>query len=162
MPGIVVGVTGSDHARQVLEWAMREASQRRCPLEVMTIRPEQVRPATRILWAIPTYPENSLNPELLRMEVQEFVDKVAAETGLSVADLHVSVATGDPAEELASASREADLLVVGSSAAGLARLLSGSVSDHVAHLASCPVVVIPETAHRPGSKGATASRRHGE
>jgi nucleotide-binding universal stress UspA family protein len=48
------------------------------------------------------------------------------------------------AEELVNASRDADMLVVGSrGGGGFARLLMGSVSSQVVHHASCPVVVIP-------------------
>ena len=56
----------------------------------------------------------------------------------------MSVATGDVAEELVRASRDADMLVVGSrGSGGFARLLMGSVSSQVTHHAECPVVVIP-------------------
>ena len=39
MPGIVVGVDGSDHSRHALAWAMREAELRDLPLQVMTVHP---------------------------------------------------------------------------------------------------------------------------
>jgi nucleotide-binding universal stress UspA family protein len=56
----------------------------------------------------------------------------------------VSVVTGDAAEELVRASRDADMLVVGSrGSGGFARLLMGSVSSQVTHHATCPVVIIP-------------------
>ena len=38
MPGIIVGVDGSDHSRQALEWAIREAGVRRTPLTVLTVQ----------------------------------------------------------------------------------------------------------------------------
>ncbi len=37
MPGIVVGIDGSEHARRALEWAMHEAALRQAPLTVLTI-----------------------------------------------------------------------------------------------------------------------------
>ena len=74
------------------------------------------------------------------------MDKVASEIGETVPEVTVSVATGDAAEELLQASRDADLLVVGSrGSGGFARLLLGSVSSQVTHHAECPVVVIPGT-----------------
>jgi nucleotide-binding universal stress UspA family protein len=144
MPGIVVGVDGSDHSRRALGWAMREAEQHHVPLQVVTVHPPPVRPATGIYWGLPTLPENSFDPELARMAVQQFVDEVAKETGEPGPEVTVSVATGDAAEELVKASRDADLLVVGSrGSGGFARLLMGSVSSQVTHHAECPVVVVP-------------------
>jgi nucleotide-binding universal stress UspA family protein len=90
-----------------------------------------------------SYPENSFDPEITRMAVQQFVDKVAGEIG-EAPEVTVSVGTGDVAEELVNASCDADMLVVGSrGGGGFARLLMGSVSSQVVHHASCPVVVIP-------------------
>ena len=144
MSGIIVGVDGSDHSRLALAWAMREAVQHHVPLTVMTVRPAPVRPATRIFWAVPDLPDNSHDPELARKAVQEFVDKVANEIGETGPEVAVSVSAGDPAEELVKASRDADMLVVGSrGSGGFARLLMGSVSSQVTHHAACPVVIIP-------------------
>jgi nucleotide-binding universal stress UspA family protein len=56
----------------------------------------------------------------------------------------VDAVSGSPAEELLSATQDAELLVVGSrGAGGFARLVMGSVSSQVSHHAPCPVVVIP-------------------
>jgi nucleotide-binding universal stress UspA family protein len=144
MPGIVVGVDGSDHSSHALAWAMREAAHRHAPLEVVSVHPAPARPATEIYWGIHSYPENSFDPELARAAVQQFVDKVAHEIGATVPEVTVSVVTGDATEELVKASQDADMLVVGSrGSGGFARLLMGSVSSQVTHHAACPVVVIP-------------------
>ena len=37
MPGIIVGIDGSAHSRQALEWAVNEASVRHAPLTVLTV-----------------------------------------------------------------------------------------------------------------------------
>jgi len=146
MPGIIVGVDGSDNSRRALGWAMREAAHHHVPLTVLSIHPPPARPATSIYWGVHTYPENSFDPELAQAAVQEFVDKAAGELGETAPEVTVTVATGDVAEELVRASHDADMLVLGSrGSGGFTKLLMGSVSSQVAHHASCPVVVIPGT-----------------
>jgi len=144
MPGIIVGVDGSDHSRHALRWAMREATKHQLPLTVMSIHPPPARPATGIYWGLRSYPENSYDPELARRAVQDFVDELASETGEAPPEITISVLEGDAAEELIRASQDADMVVVGSrGGGGFARLLLGSVSSQVTHHASSPVVVIP-------------------
>ena len=53
--------------------------------------------------------------------------------------------TGDPGSSIvaAAAAEQADLVVVGSHGRGrLGRMVMGSVSDHVARQAGCPVLVV--------------------
>ena len=150
MPGILVGVDGSDHSRRALSWAMREAAAHQVPLTVMAVHAGQPRPATQIYWNVPTLPEGSPDPELARAAVRKWVDTVADEDALTVPEIIVEVRTGDPAEELVSASYDADLLVVGSRGSGVwAQILLGSVSSKVVHHATCPVVVIPGNRQAP-------------
>jgi nucleotide-binding universal stress UspA family protein len=144
MPGILVGVDGSDHSRYATRWAMREAVLRQAPLTVITVRPGSVRPATTAFWGLHIYPEDSHNEDIVRTAVQELVDNVASEVGGTLPEITISVAMGNPAEELVRAARDADMLVVGSrGTGGFGRLLVGSVSSQVVHHAVCPVVVIP-------------------
>ena|SRR5215475_616745 len=143
MPGILVGVDGSDDSRRALAWAIREAAKHHVPLTVMTVHPDPVRPATGIYWGVHAAPDDSRNLEVARASVQQFVDQVADEIGETVPDITVSAVTGDPAAELIKASADADLLVVGSRGFGeFARLLMGSVSSKVVHHAAGPVAVI--------------------
>ena len=143
MSGIFVGVDGSDHSRLALGWALREAARHQMPLTVISVHPKPVRPATDIYWAVPDLPADPRDEEVERSALRQFVDKVASETGETVPGVSLVVATGDPAEELIKASRDADLLVVGSRGiGGFAKLLLGSVSSKVAHHAACPVMVI--------------------
>ena len=147
MPGIIVGVDGSDNSRRALGWAIREAVQHHLPLTVMTIQPDPVRPVTGIYWGV--HPGNSFKPELARKSLQEIVDKVASEIGGTLPEITVSATTGEVAEELIKASRDADLLVVGTrGSGGFSRLMLGSTSSQVTHHAACPVVVVPGT-HQP-------------
>jgi len=143
MSGIFVGVDGSDHSRLALGWALREAARYQVPLTVISVRPNPPRPATEIYWPMPDLPADARDKEAELKRLQEFVDRVASETGETVPGITLMAETGDPAEALIRASRDADLLVVGSrGSGGFARLLLGSVSSKVVHHAASPVVVI--------------------
>ena len=144
MPGILVGVDGSDPSRRALAWAMQDAIRRKATLTVMYVHPGPVRPATHIYWNMPELPEGGLSTEQARASVQEFVDKVANDLGETAPEVTIEVVTGDPAEELVRASRDADLLVVGGrGSGGFRRLMMGSVSSKVMHHAACPITVVP-------------------
>jgi nucleotide-binding universal stress UspA family protein len=146
MSGILVGVDGSYHSRAALGWAVREAAQHHCPLTVMAVHKEAPRPATGIYWGIHNYAEDSFDAETTRKAVAQLVDEVAHETGEKPLEVTVNVTMGDVAAELIGASRDADMVVVGSrGSGGFAGLLMGSVSSKVAHHAKCPVVVIRGT-----------------
>jgi nucleotide-binding universal stress UspA family protein len=145
MPGIVVGVDGSDHSHRALIWAMRQAAQQQVPLTVLAVRPEPVRPATGIYWGVHAYPEDSHNTEAAQKAIGQIVEQARNEISETAPQVTVSVVTGDPAQELINASRDADLVVVGSrGSGGFASLLMGSVSSKVTHHAAGPVVVIRE------------------
>jgi nucleotide-binding universal stress UspA family protein len=143
MPGIVVGVDGSDHSRRALSWAMRQAASHHVPLTALAVRPNPVRPATGIYWGAHAYPEDSHNSEVAQKAVEEMVEQAGNEIGETPPEVTVNVVTGDPAEELINASHDADMVVVGSrGSGGFTSLLLGSVSNKVTHHAACPVVVI--------------------
>jgi nucleotide-binding universal stress UspA family protein len=143
MPGIIVGVDGSDHSRHALEWAIREAAVRQAPLTVLT-----VQQAVAGYWGSPvTYPGDQDLAEKARERAREETDrtleKIDPESRPSA--VTVQAVTGLPAEALLDAAADADMLVVGSrGAGGFKRLLMGSVSVQVTHHARCPVVVIPD------------------
>ena len=143
MSGIVVGVDGSDHSHRALIWAMRHAAGQHVPLTVLAVRPDPVRPVTGIYWGAHAYPEDTHNPDVARKAIQEIVEQAGNEIGETAPQVTVNVVTGDPAEELIKASRDADIVVVGSrGSGGFASLLMGSVSSKVTHHAGCPVVVV--------------------
>jgi len=142
MAGIIVGVDGSHDAQRALEWAMREAAARRAPLTVMTVH--QVSVSGWI--AAPVFlPVAEPTVEHARRAAEEAVAKAAAQLGEpQPVPVTIRTVTGFPAQGLIEASRDADLLVVGSRGhGGFARLMLGSVSDQVMHHAHCPVVVVP-------------------
>lgn len=143
MPGILVGVDGSEHSRRALEWAAREAGIRHAPLTVLT-----VHQAVASYWgaAIP-YPADSELVEQARKEAQEQADEVLEGLGEGQprpSEVTVQTVSGIPAEELLAKSASADMIVVGSrGAGGFRKLLMGSVSSQVTHHAHVPVVVVP-------------------
>jgi nucleotide-binding universal stress UspA family protein len=146
MPGIIVGVDGSEPSRHALGWAMREAARHGFPLTVVTVHRGSVRPATEVYWPMPDLPDGARVDEAgVRKAAQEMVSQAAADMAEPVPDVTVTVADGNPAEELVRAARDADMLVVGSHGnGGFASLLLGSVSSQVVHHAGCPVVVVRE------------------
>jgi nucleotide-binding universal stress UspA family protein len=143
MPGIIVGIDGSTHSRRALEWAVNEAAVRRVPLTVLT-----VNQAVAGYWGGPVaYPGDQDLTEKARGAAQEETDTVLEKVDEGSRPLSVTVraVTGLPAEELLSATADADMIVVGSrGAGGFKRLLLGSVSTQVTHHARCPIVVIPD------------------
>ena len=62
MPGIIVGIDGSAHSRQALEWAVNEAAIRHAPLTVLTVH--QV--AVGYWGSAVTYPEDQSLAEKAR------------------------------------------------------------------------------------------------
>jgi nucleotide-binding universal stress UspA family protein len=90
-------------------------------------------------------PGDTADLQKILVATEEMVGKTAAELGQSQpASVRVRTVNGFPVHELIEASRDADLVVVGSrGAGGFARLLQGSVSSQVAQHALCPVVVVP-------------------
>jgi nucleotide-binding universal stress UspA family protein len=140
-----VGVDGSGHSERALEWAMNEAASRQAALTVLTVN-------SVALSAWTGAPIRSEADEPAR-EHAEMAAKEAADTALGKltgdrpASVTVRAVSGNPAEELISASRDADLVVVGSrGAGGFGRLAMGSVSNQVAHHAHSPIVIVPHDA----------------
>jgi len=142
MSGIVVGVDGSDNALQALDWAMKEAAAHHVPLSVLAVHQVAANYWTRepII-----YPEDEAAQETARQAAEKAVATAASRLGeSSPASVAVNAVSGNAAHELIDASRDADLLVVGSrGGGGFASLVMGSTSSQVLHHAHCPVVVMP-------------------
>jgi nucleotide-binding universal stress UspA family protein len=142
MTGIVVGVDSSEHSQRSLEWAMREAAIRKLPLTVITVNAV----VAGFFGSPVVLAADETAREQARQGAQEAADKaaLALDDGSSPPSVTIHAINGFPAGELIEASRDADLLVVGSrGAGGFARLLLGSVSSQVVHHAHCPVVIVP-------------------
>ena len=142
MPGIVVGVDGSEYSGPVLEWAVKEAALRNTSLTVLT-----VKEVAGNAWTgrKETYPADQAEADKMRQAAEEATQKVVdAAGGARPASVTVPAVSGIPAQEMINASSDADLVVVGArGGGGFARLMMGSVSNQVAHHSAAPVVVIP-------------------
>jgi nucleotide-binding universal stress UspA family protein len=140
MPGIIVGIDGSTHSRQALEWAVNEAAVRHAPLTVLA-----VHQALASYWGGPVLADQDLTKragEAAREETDILLEKFGEEE--RPPSVTVRAVTGVPAEELLDAAADADMIVVGArGVGGFKRLLMGSVCTQVTYHAHCPVVVIP-------------------
>jgi nucleotide-binding universal stress UspA family protein len=141
MSGITVGIDGSSHSARALEWAMKEAAIRHARLTVLTVHSVPMSGWTANPLVLPGDADDQ---ETARQGAEEMTLKAIAQLGeAQPASVTVRAVTGYPAEELINASKDADLLVIGShGAGGFAKLIMGSVSNYVVHHAHCPVVVV--------------------
>jgi nucleotide-binding universal stress UspA family protein len=145
VPGIIVGVDGSEHSLSALAWALDESDLRKAALTVIT-----VSPVTSAIYG-PGYAPQDYYPaeEQSRMQAEKATQQLVSEAierrgGPPAAPVTVRALSGVAADELINASADADLLVVGArGAGGFARLVMGSVSTQVTHHALSPVVVVP-------------------
>jgi nucleotide-binding universal stress UspA family protein len=142
MPGIVVGIDGSHHSIRALEWALKEGVLTQAPVTVLTVHSVPVSPWT----GNPVLLERDAeDQEKLFHAAEELTQKVVSQIGESrPPSVKVRAISGFPAKDLIEASRDADLVVVGSrGAGGFAKLMMGSISSQVVEHAHCPVVVVP-------------------
>ena len=142
MPGIVVGIDGSHQSTRALEWALKEAALQHAPLTVLTVHSVPASPWT----GNPVLMERDADDqEEVLHAAEELTHKVISQLGESRPDsVMVRAVSGYPSRELIEASRDADVVVVGSrGAGGFARLMVGSVTSQVVEHAHCPVVVVP-------------------
>jgi nucleotide-binding universal stress UspA family protein len=140
---------------------MKEAAAHHAPLTVVTVHEVAASGWTGNPVILP--PDEPA-VEKARHAAEESVAKAAAQLGESQPlSVTVRAVNGFPAQELIEASRDANLLVVGSrGGGGFARLMMGSVSDQVMHHAYCPVVVVPgQGESRRGSPGQSSPLRAG-
>jgi nucleotide-binding universal stress UspA family protein len=140
MERIVVGVDGSESSQDALRWAIAEARLRNAALEVV------------MTWEYPPLFAASAHGVFLPPEsdlagaAHATVAKLLADAGLTGDDeieVTETVVSGSAAPTLIDASKNANLLVVGSRGHGaFSGMLLGSVSQHCVSHASCPVVVV--------------------
>lgn len=130
---IVVGLDGSDRSHDALRFALEEARLRRCGVEVIS-----------------TWREDSADDTRDQAErVQTEARTKFVEGAQDLPEVAFEVVQGRPEEVLVHASTRASLLVLGAHGVqSIRRAALGSISEYVARLASCPVVVIPVGAYQ--------------
>ena len=137
---IVVGVDGSVSSKAALAWAVRQAKLTDAVVQAVTV------------WQYPGtygYPapaaDDTNYEELAARVVTDAIAEVASPAG--PVEIRPEVVKGNPAAALLAASAGAELMVVGSRGhGGFVEALLGSVSQHCAHHAPCPVVIIRDSA----------------
>jgi nucleotide-binding universal stress UspA family protein len=154
---IVVGYDGSAPSRTALRYAVAEARLRRAPVRVLAVFDYDWRGARFGGAEVLELP--------VRQGVQKMVDQAVAEMQRAARDANLSgnVMVGSPRPALVDASRTAAMVVVGNRGhGGFGGLMLGSVGQHVATHAECPVIVVRgtvDTVDGPVIVGADGSER---
>jgi nucleotide-binding universal stress UspA family protein len=139
---IVVGVDGSEPAREALEYALDEAGRRGARLRVVRV----LHPLEG--WSVPHGLPAPPTPAEVTIEVEEALrrlvaDVVATRPALGSVPVEVRALLGRPATVLVEQARRADLLVLGHRGrSGLASALLGSVCLECLLHAPCTVAVV--------------------
>ena len=134
---VVVPIDFSDESLAALETA-RQLAESSSPLHVVHVLPVLEPAEPGIIWH--TIDDGSRSQHAL-----EAVRRVLSQC--DVGEVEIVIRFGDPGHEIAHYAQElpADLIVLPSHGrSGLTRLLLGSVTDRVVHLAHCPVLVLKQ------------------
>jgi len=136
---VLVGVDGSRGSRKALTWAAAEAAEHGADLVVVHVWERTLPPAGGNP-SVPDHPASDTS-ENAANELVQIIKQELGEDPPVVAQPRVK--RGRVAEVLIEESAGADLLVVGTRGhGGFAGLVLGSVSQHVAAYAQCPVTVV--------------------
>lgn len=138
--GVAVGLDGSASSVRALDVAAREAELRGATLHV--VRAWSIRTARRPAHCPPgAVPSMDEYQQAVTEATQELVNGKLGTSPAFAVELHV-VHSPSP-QALLSASRGADVLVVGHRGrGGFAGLLLGSVAEQCVRHAACPVLVV--------------------
>ncbi|GAA0896050.1 universal stress protein [Virgisporangium aurantiacum] len=136
---IVVGVDGSPGSRKALTWAAAEAAVHGAELVVVNVWEHTLMPPAGSVSV-----SEHFVPDSSQRTADDLVQVIKDELGDDPPVLvRPEVKQGRPAKVLIEESADADLLVVGKRGhGGFVGLVLGSVSQHVAAYAKCPVTVV--------------------
>ena len=136
---ILVGVDGSPGSRKALTWAAAEAANHGSDLVVVNVWEHTLLPPAGSVSVSERYV-----PDPSQRTADDLIQVIKEELGEEPPVLvQPRVKQGRPAKVLIDESEKADLLVVGHRGhGGFKGLVLGSVSQHVASYAKCPVTVV--------------------
>jgi nucleotide-binding universal stress UspA family protein len=144
---------GSPMAHEALAWAAAAARRHEARLRVLMVDEPIAFDHVSTAGAIGYQPAS----EVLRRSRRRTLERAVA-TLRPYTEATGNLLGGDAVAELARASDELDLLVVGSRGHGpVRRLILGSVSRGLAHSAACGLVVVPRLRADSGRAGASAA-----
>ncbi|WP_018546309.1 universal stress protein [Streptomyces sp. LaPpAH-108] len=135
-PRVVVGIDGSPSSYAALRWAMRYAG-----LLGGTVEAIAVWELPGLYgWSAPAV-DMDVDAEEARDRMRRELTEVLGGEGYGAVEMHL--VHGNAPDVLLRAAEGAEALVVGSRGrGGFARALLGSVSQHLSHHATCPVVIV--------------------
>lgn len=139
---VVVGVDGSDQSIRAASVAAALARSAVAHLRIVTV----VRPPEGWWGIVGSPPTAEALGDSLSNAQRNVLDRAVAQTDLEGIDYETQEEIGDPSEQLIEVCerRNADVLVVGRRGEGFfRRIVLGSVANHLAHEAPCPVVLVP-------------------
>ena len=139
---IVVGIDGSDTAREAVRQATTLASSVGARIELVSAYEPVSDARLREAVAVPRDLHWIINP---RADVETTLEEAAAEIRAAGVDVEVFARQGDPADAILDVAEErgSDLIVIGNKGmTGAKRFLLGSVPNKVSHHAPCSVLII--------------------
>ncbi|MEX0874119.1 MAG: universal stress protein [Actinomycetota bacterium] len=140
MGNIVVGVDGSDSARDALTWAIGEAKIRGREVVAVYAWIDPIVPPSidGVIVPIPHVGIEQEAENLLEREIKEVTG------GSDEVKVQRRFVRRHPVAALLRTSEDADMLVIGSRGlGGFSGLMLGSVGQQCVHHATCPVVIVP-------------------
>lgn len=140
---IVIGVDGSDVAKEALQYGLHEASIRGTRVRTVHAWMPSTFGAAGGLAAVPP-----IDVDSLRREAEELLRAtVEAVSGEGADRVDRVVAEGPAGQVIIENAADAEMIVVGSRGRGaIASVVLGSVSTYVVQHAHCPVLVVPAVA----------------
>lgn len=138
--GVAVGVDNSASSLRALTSAAEEAVRRNTVLHIVRAWSMRTTPLPKE-WPTGTVPSIEQYEELVRTDTEQLVaSRIGNDPGC---EIRMHIVHSPPPQALLSASRGADLLVVGHRGrGGFSGLMLGAVAEQCVRHAACPVLVV--------------------